>query len=266
MSSPIVIITGAGGMLGSALLRYLESTDYEYKGLTHADLDITCTNCVEKAISPDDTVINAAGIGPRTKHTQDEMTAVNAIGPHILAARCSRLIQVSTDCVFNGTDNGIGPYSEASAPSPTDWYGLTKLAGEIDYGVHLTVRCSFVGLTGGLLGWLYNQPKDADIDGWTNAVWNGFHVDDMARRLILMAKLPLVGIVHEAGETWSKYELLSDVMLGDLRDRGIIVTGKDEPVIDRRLTSARVSHIPYSHERLLASVMVEHERLQETKA
>ena len=60
--------------------------------------------------------------------------AVNARGPELLALSCrehgSRLIQVSTDYVFDGSRPVPQPYLEGDSASPASMYGKSKLAGE----------------------------------------------------------------------------------------------------------------------------------------
>ena len=60
--------------------------------------------------------------------------AVNARGPELLALSCrdhgTRLIQVSTDYVFDGSRPAPEPYLEGDRAEPFSMYGKSKLAGE----------------------------------------------------------------------------------------------------------------------------------------
>ena len=64
--------------------------------------------------------------------TSRSLFRVNAVGPAILARRCNeigaKLVQISTDYVFDGT--APDPYQEGAQPNPQSAYGRTKLAGE----------------------------------------------------------------------------------------------------------------------------------------
>ena len=50
-----------------------------------------------------------------------------------------KLIHFSTDCVFDGK---IGLYKETDIPLPQDFYGLSKLLGELKSKKNLTIRTS----------------------------------------------------------------------------------------------------------------------------
>ncbi|MCI2178782.1 MAG: dTDP-4-dehydrorhamnose reductase [Ancrocorticia sp.] len=128
------IILGAGGMLGRDLVELLGASVDELVPLTHRDLDITSEASVRKVISNCDVVVNAAAYTDVDRAEEDEANAfaVNAVGPEILARRCSeihaRLVHVSTDYVFDGQSES--PYCETALICPESAYGRTKAAGE----------------------------------------------------------------------------------------------------------------------------------------
>ena len=127
-----VLLTGAGGMLAKDLLVTLESL--EVTGLSHAELDIRNKRDVLNTVEGFDIVINAAAY-TRVDDAESEETlahAINAEGPRNLAVAAkthgARLIQISTDYVFDGSASE--PYQENSATHPISAYGRTKEAGE----------------------------------------------------------------------------------------------------------------------------------------
>lgn len=103
---------------------------------------------------------------------------VNAELPHLIASVIEnssiRVIQIATDCVFNGQD---GNYSEQSNHNAEDLYGITKSIGEIDSLNFLNLRCSIIGTEidskGSLLSWVLSQEKGAAISGYVDHYWNG---------------------------------------------------------------------------------------------
>ncbi len=201
-----IVVTGADGMLGRAVVKAIEASDY-YRAVrvVSGELDISHRGDVSRLTGA--TVINCAGIvRGRDDITAKRMGQVNALAPHWLAAVAKRLIHVSTDCVFDGTK---GPYVESDEPTPAGHYGYSKLMGEIDYAPHLTVRTSFVGFgTRGLLRWLLDQPNGATIPGFRRWLWNGLYVETVARHLVRLLDDPMTGILHIEGPFISKYELL----------------------------------------------------------
>ena len=130
-----ILITGAGGQLGRALIRTLGG--HEVTALRHCDLDITDREAVGSAIrfSAPELVVNAAAYndvdGAETHIEAAE--AINIRGPRILAeesaAKSITIVHVSTDYVFDGTASR--PYHEDDQPNPLSVYGRSKRAGEI---------------------------------------------------------------------------------------------------------------------------------------
>jgi dTDP-4-dehydrorhamnose reductase len=126
------LITGASGMLGRDLVEALAGR--EVTALGHADLDITDPLAVRAAVRGHDVILNAAAytkVDEAESH-EEAAYAVNAAGPANLAAAAeeqgSRLVQISTDYVFDG--RARVPYAEDTARNPISAYGRTKAAGE----------------------------------------------------------------------------------------------------------------------------------------
>src|ERR1041384_966190 len=131
-----VIVTGAGGMVGRALVRHCLSRGAHVSGLDHAALDITDDSSVEVALDRErpDVVFNCAAWTDVDGCERDPNYArvANARGPELLAAACRRhnalLVTISTDYVFDGEKEGF--YTESDRPNPVSIYGLAKLEGE----------------------------------------------------------------------------------------------------------------------------------------
>ena len=132
-----LLITGASGQLGRALLNQAGQTDnIETFPFSSKDLDITNEALVKEILfrlSPD-VVINCAAHTAVDACETDAKNAyrINALGPEYLAKACeacgASMVQVSTDYVFDGTKRT--PYIEEDIPNPQSIYGSTKLAGE----------------------------------------------------------------------------------------------------------------------------------------
>ncbi len=131
-----VLITGAAGQLGRALVQKLAHRDWEVVATDLAEMDITDRDAVWRSLSVHrpEVVINAAAATRVDDLEADPDLAlkVNALGPRNLAAACRRLelklVHISTDYVFDGTK--AGPYVEWDETRPQSVYGLSKLLGE----------------------------------------------------------------------------------------------------------------------------------------
>jgi dTDP-4-dehydrorhamnose reductase len=126
------LVTGAGGMLGRDLVALL--AERELTALARAQLDICDAPAVAAAISGHDVVVNCAAwtnVDAAEEH-EAAATRVNGMGPEVLAAACAaegaRLVQISTDYVFDGTARE--PYGEDAPVHPRSAYGRSKAAGE----------------------------------------------------------------------------------------------------------------------------------------
>lgn len=244
-----IVVTGAGGMLGQAVVKAAKAAGHpQVVGYTHEELDITdaaalrrfgpSARSVTTAALRDFnlggapvTIINCAGIvrGRHPAWTPDA-TLVNAQAPHKLAARCDRLVQVSTDCVFNGAlgpGGAIPTYNEMSPTCPTDWYGETKVAGEVRDDPHVTVRGSFIGFDSGLLAWFLAHPEEATVPGYTDHIWTGTYVADYADALVAIASTDLTGVTHLVAPRTTKAILLREI--GDLLRPDIYVDAQTAP-------------------------------------
>ena len=130
-----VVITGANGQVGRALLKSLPG-GIAAVGLTRADLDIGDLQAVRKSLDSHrpDLIINA-GAYTAVDKAESELEAAeraNTTGPHNLAlaadAMGARLLHLSTDFVFDGL--GSRPYPTDAATNPQSTYGRTKRGGE----------------------------------------------------------------------------------------------------------------------------------------
>lgn len=192
-----------------------------------------------------DVVVNAAGLVKQRPDGEDPLAnaRLNALLPHRVAALCaaggSRLVHLSTDCVFSGRRGG---YTEEDLPDPTDVYGRAKLLGEVAGAGRLTLRTSIVGreLAGrqGLLEWLIAN-RDGRVKGYTRAVFSGLTTAAMAATVAeVVERWPsLEGVWHVASPPIAKHELL--VALDGALGLGVAVEPDETVVIDRSLDDAR---------------------------
>ncbi len=150
-------IVGAAGQLGTALLSLLKERVVWAGGRDRLDVrDEAAVRCVLGEARPD-VVVNASAYNRVDAAESDcsEALSVNGLGPRHLGRVCAAagalLVHVSTDYVFDGSSTQ--PYTEADCPRPINFYGLSKLVGELAVAggpaQHLIVRTSGVLGAGG---------------------------------------------------------------------------------------------------------------------
>lgn len=130
------LVTGADGMLGRDLAGLLGHQGADVTPLGRRDLDITDRPAVLRVLrdARPDVVVNCAAwtaVDLAEEH-EAQALAVNGDGAAHVAAACARtgarMIQLSTDYVFDGSARV--PYPATATPAPATAYGRTKLAGE----------------------------------------------------------------------------------------------------------------------------------------
>lgn len=133
-----IVITGAGGQVGSFLAAEALRQGRDVLAMTSAQWDITDPVAAARIIESGDVVINCAAYtnvdGAETH--EPAAYAVNVAGPEHIARTCARagaqLIHLSTDYVFSGEFAGSAPrpYEPGDETAPLSVYGRTKLSGE----------------------------------------------------------------------------------------------------------------------------------------
>ena len=163
-----ILVLGASGMLGSTVFNLFAFSDnYQVIGTIRSSKSISLfpkdiRGCLVLGIDIDNdegllrlfeevqpnVVINCIGIVKQLNNANDPLVAlpVNSLFPHRLANICkssgSRLIHISTDCVFTGRK---GMYTEEDVTDSLDLYGISKRLGEVDCPNTITLRTSIIG-------------------------------------------------------------------------------------------------------------------------
>lgn len=264
MREPVrVLVLGASGMLGSAMLRtFSQSNGFDVIGAVRTvfpQLEALAENAKLiagfDAENPDklaevfgdaqpDIVINAVGLIKQLPNSASVSSAVpiNTLLPHRIQKLSeisrARLIHFSTDCVFSGYKGG---YSESDRTDATDVYGLTKFLGEVSAPNALTIRTSIIGhelfSANGLVEWFLS--RRAGIKGYTKAIFSGLPTVELARvvRDHVIPKPELVGVYHVSSDPISKYDLLR--LIADAYPHDIAIEPDSSLRVDRSLNSDR---------------------------
>jgi dTDP-4-dehydrorhamnose reductase len=127
--------------------------------------------------------------------------------------------------------------TEQDKPEPADEYGRSKLAGEISYFPHLTIRCSFIGYPDpgerGLLAWFWNCPSP--VPGYTKVLWNGLTTVALAH-WIMTEGLTSFGLRHiHNPEIHNKRNILT--LANKVWELGKDIIDVPEPQMSRVLVS-----------------------------
>jgi dTDP-4-dehydrorhamnose reductase len=132
-----ILITGSKGQLGSDAVEVLRES-HDVLAMGRSELDITDSAAVEPVVEGfrPDVVLNCAAF-TRVDDCEEQRAlafAVNVTGPKNLALcihnHGGKLIQISSDYVFDGARTVPDPYVESDEPAPVSYYGQTKLEGE----------------------------------------------------------------------------------------------------------------------------------------
>jgi dTDP-4-dehydrorhamnose reductase len=121
-----VVVTGAGGQLGQALLDAFP----EARGLTHADWDVS--QPPPAGLSAGLVLHAAAWTDVDGAEADPQGAAAVNVGGTSHAASLGALVYFSSDYVFDGRKRT--PYVESDAPNPLSAYGRSKAFGEAAAG------------------------------------------------------------------------------------------------------------------------------------
>jgi dTDP-4-dehydrorhamnose reductase len=201
-----VVVTGAGGQLGAALVDSF--ADDTVIALAHRDWDVTTPPPDLGAV---DLVLHAAAWTDVDGAETDpqEAAAVNVGGTQHAAEIGAPLVTFSTDYVFDGSKRT--PYLESDPPNPLSAYGRTKLHAEAAAGEDAwIVRTSWLfGGTGRnfvrtMLALGAAQDEVAVVDDQTGSPT---YVEHLASAMHEVVDLPR-GLWHVAADgecTWAEF-------------------------------------------------------------
>ena len=189
-----VLVTGAGGRLGRAIVEEFGAAGHAIVALDHAALDVTQPGKVASAVFTNrpDVIVNCSGFNAveLAETSQDDAFSVNATGPAILADIARRigvaLIHYSTDSVFDGESHV--PSRETDRVRPRNVYGASKLAGERHVA---TAPVHYVMRLGSVFGGTVKHPQHpATIDGLIQSLAAGEPVQAFVDGILSATYLP----------------------------------------------------------------------------
>ncbi|MCH7564368.1 MAG: dTDP-4-dehydrorhamnose reductase [Gemmatimonadetes bacterium] len=131
-----ILVTGAGGLLGSAVVSEGGRRGHDMHPFQRQTLDVTDKVAVSAAVAEcaPGTVIHCAAYTnvDLAESERDVAVAVNRDGTENVARAAASagalMVYISTDFVFDGRSER--PYTPDDPPNPINHYGRSKLAGE----------------------------------------------------------------------------------------------------------------------------------------
>jgi dTDP-4-dehydrorhamnose reductase len=222
-----VLVTGAKGMVGRAVVAHCAERGDEVFAHDHASMDIADARAVAEVFERErpDVIINCAAWTDvdGCEVDRERAYAINARGPENLAMNARRaraqLVTISTDYVFDGAKEGF--YTQRDDPFPTSVYGAAKLEGE------RLAQSACARTTVVRTGWIFGaggrnflsrvielaargEPLKAISDAWGTPTY----AEDLARRLRQLAELDLPGVYHvvNAGQGTSYEEFARETL------------------------------------------------------
>lgn len=242
-----ILVTGASGLLGLNLA--LEtSREHVVYGVAHShslkteaftviNADLLAPGAVERVLdlTRPDWVIHCAALANVDACEADLALArqLNTELPRLLAQHVARggarLVQISTDCVFDGSR---GDYTEEDTPNPLSVYARTKLEGE--YAV-LEADPSALVARVNLFGWsmsgkrslaeffFNNLSAGQPVMGFTDVFFGPLLANDLAWLLLGMLEKHLSGVYHVvSSQHTSKYAFGVEIARRFGLDAGLI--------------------------------------------
>lgn len=247
-------VLGATGMAGHVIAQYMETQGYEVFStsrsvqLSEKSHPIDATDFKGLAtwldtIQPDH-IVNAIGILPKEADIRPDLAGLlNSYLPHALVQKYrnshTKIIHLSTDCVFSGNAGG---YRESDFRDGDSIYDRSKALGEICNGKDLTLRMSIIGPDMdpdgvGLFNWFMRQ--SGAIKGYAGVRWNGITTIELAKAIQAAIRQGVSGLYHlTPNEFVTKYELLK-IFSEEFCKDDVTITPVHDYVVDKTLTNTR---------------------------
>lgn len=250
-----ILVLGGSGMAGHTISMYFKEVGHDVTAFSRRKVnycnningDITDFANLKKIIREGqyDAIINAIGIlNQDAEDNKSTAVLLNSYLPHFLSDRTkdmkTRIIHMSTDCVFSGK---TGTYSETSFRDGETFYDRSKALGELENDKDLTFRNSIIGPDMsekgiGLFNWFMKQ--EGQINGFTKAIWTGVTTLTLAKAMEQALKENLTGLYNLVNnETISKYELLR-LFNKYMKENKIEILPSDNLSLDKSLVNNRV--------------------------
>lgn len=250
-----ILVLGCNGMAGHLISLYFKEQGYEVVGFARSQSNLLDTTIIgdasdmpliRKVVTEGnyDAVINCIGLLNEFAENNKAMAVLlNSYLPHYLVDLTrdthTRIIHMSTDCVFAGND---GPYFEDTLPNGATFYDRSKAMGEFNNSKDLTFRNSIIGPdikpSGiGLFNWFMKQTEP--IGGYTGAIWTGVTTLTLAQAMEAALQENLTGLYNLVNNTTiNKFDLCS-LFNKYFRNSELQINPNDHLQLDKTLKCTR---------------------------
>jgi dTDP-4-dehydrorhamnose reductase len=246
-----VVVVGAGGQLGTAIVREFSAAGAEVIACSRRDVDVTDFRRVGRLIDQQpDLLINCTAFNDvdGSERAPEAALATNAHAVRALALVATNadaaFVHFSTDFVFDGTSTQ--PHVEEEAVRPLNWYGRSKAIGEWRAAAaprHYVLRLSsvFGGREGEGLGgrssvdrMIDDTRRGNDVVAFGDRTVTPSYAPDVARATRLLVESGAApGVYHcaNSGETtWLELaHAIADALEAPPRIRSVRMTALSMP-------------------------------------
>ena len=258
-----ILITGANGMVAKAAIAYCREIGDDVVALSRQQLDIADQSAVMETMHKHRpaAVLNCAAYTDvdGAEANEDAARKANTLGVQYLARAAretdSKLVTISTDYVFDGSNSGF--YTEDDDPKPEGVYAVTKYDGEV--AAILADPASIVVRS----GWIYGHDgtnflsvmhrllaEGKKIKAIVDAYGTPTFARDLAKMLRTLAATDASGIFHvtNSGPGTSYFGFAEKVCEIGGFDKGLIekVSNSDLKRPAPRPTSSKLASVRLS--------------------
>ncbi len=204
-----ILITGSTGQLGTETVKLLEDVVPSERKLLNLENPEKIYEILDR-IKPS-MIINCAAMTDvdACQVNKERAYNVNALSPSIMANYAIKnnikIVHFSTDFVFNGE---TGNYSEDSIPDPINYYGTSKIMGDMAIETvpnHLIIRTSGVyGVKNNFPVVVYKRLKEGKEVRVIDSYYSPIHSKNLAKATVELIKNNYNGRINISGERISR--------------------------------------------------------------
>jgi len=216
-----VLVTGYHGQLGYDVVKLLKEQGEEVLGATREHFDLTDEAKIKEVIKgfKPEVVVHCAAYTQvdKAEDNKELCYAVNVLGTRYIAEACreinAKMVYISTDYVFDGSSDK--PYEVNDKVNPVNYYGETKLQGELEVSKildnHFIIRISWVfGENGNNFVKTMLRLAETRIELSVVGDQNGSptYTKDLAILIAEMIRTEKYGIYHASNEgacSWNEF-------------------------------------------------------------